>query len=413
VLTTVKPADRPPQARRRRRRLRVVGTGLGLVLVASSFVVVPALTAPGNDSVTARLAESARDHGLGFVVTGLESLQYKLSPPRDGGGLDPSALRSLAADVPSPAPSPADPAGASSAASGQASSGGARTVAGVALQPPISPIATPGLPGEGVFTPRVWVHGRPALQTALLRPDQNHTSYLAGVAWMSSDLLRFNQHPGSTDPGPVAPWSQPATVPAGARKGLAATFNSGFKIADSRGAFYQDGHTVGSFRTGAASLVIDDRGRVSIGAWGQDVSMSPHVTSVRQNLDLLVADGRLSTGIDGDSRLGWGATVHSATFVWRSGIGVTATGDIVFAAGDALSARSLAVLLQRAGAVRAMELDINKAWVSFMWYSPAPGASTTGSGTGSPVPHKLLEFNRPVDRYYSVNNRDFFAVYAR
>jgi len=74
-----------------------------------------------------------------------------------------------------------------------------------------------------------------------------------------------------------------------------------------------------------------------------------------------------------------------------------------------LSAREiglLEVLLQRAGAVRAMELDINKAWVSFMWYSPATGA-------GSPIPHKLVEFTRPVDRYYAVNNRDFFAVYAR
>src|SRR5450631_1234945 len=66
----------------------------------AAVVVVPALTAPGNDSVGARLAESARDHGLGAVVTGLENLQYRLHPPRTGGALDPTTQRSLAADRP-------------------------------------------------------------------------------------------------------------------------------------------------------------------------------------------------------------------------------------------------------------------------------------------------------------------------
>jgi hypothetical protein len=393
---------------------------VGVLLVGAGVVVVPAFTAPGNDGFAARLAESARDHGLGAVVTGLEAVQYRINPPRDGGGLDPGALRALAADQTGATVSPtarATPATklkakpkAHAKIKGKAKAHSTRTAtssvgSSVALQPAIAPVAAPGLPGEGVYSPKVMVGGRPAVQVALLRPDQTHTSYLAGVAWMSGDLLRFVQHPGSTDPGPVAAWGQPATVPVGARQGLAATFNSGFKLRDSRGAFYQNGQTVGRFRAGAASLVIDDQGRISIGGWGRDVGLSPHVTSVRQNLDLLVDGGRLSSGIDGDSRAGWGVTVGSATFVWRSGIGVTAAGDVVFAAGDALSARSLAVLLQRAGAVRAMELDINKAWVSFMWYSPASG--------GSPTPHKLVEFTRPVDRYYAVNNRDFFAVYAR
>jgi hypothetical protein len=345
------------------------------------------------------VAESARDHGFGFVVTALEAVQYKLNPPKEGGAPDPSTLRSLAANG-SAAPSSTSPA-----KSAHRGATGAASIA-VPLHAPLDPIVTPALAGEGEFSPRVLVGGQPVVQTALLRPDPKHTSYLAGVAWMSGDRLRFVQHPGSTDPGPVAHWAQPATVPAAARKGLVATFNSGFKISDSQGAFYQDGRTVGTFRTGAASLVIDDQGKATIGAWGRDVGMSPHVTSVRQNLSLLVDGGQLSSAIDGDSTAGWGVTVGSATYVWRSGIGVTATGDLVFAAGNALSARSLAVLLQRAGAVRAMELDINQSWVSYMWYSSAASGS-------SPQPHKLVDFTRPADRYYSVNNRDFFAVYAR
>jgi hypothetical protein len=51
-----------------------------------------------------------------------------------------------------------------------------------------------------------------------------------------------------------------------------------------------------------------------------------------------------------------------------------------------------------------MQLDINKAWVSFMSYSH--------SGT-TVTPHKLGSFQRPPDRYLNPTSRDFIAVYAR
>lgn len=64
------------------------------------------------------------------------------------------------------------------------------------------------------------------------------------------------------------------------------------------------------------------------------------------------------------------------------------------------------MLLQRAGAVRAVELDINRSWVSYMWYARA-------QASGAPVPHKLVDFYRPANRYFQVNSRDFFAGYLR
>lgn len=48
-----------------------------------------------------------------------------------------------------------------------------------------------------------------------------------------------------------------------------------------------------------------------------------------------------------------------------------ADGSIVYAMGPALSVRTLAELLHRAGAVRAMELGINTEWVSFMTHDSA------------------------------------------
>jgi hypothetical protein len=59
---------------------------------------------------------------------------------------------------------------------------------------------------------------------------------------------------------------------------------------------------------------------------------------------------------------------------WRSGLGITADGALVYAAGPALDPLQLAQLLVRAGAVRAMQLDIKPNWPVFVTYDPAPGA---------------------------------------
>jgi len=59
--------------------------------------------------------------------------------------------------------------------------------------------------------------------------------------------------------------------------------------------------------------------------------------------------------------------------VWRSGIGVDRHGNLIYVAGEDQTVKSLATTLLHAGAVRAMELDINSYWVSFITYG-APGA---------------------------------------
>ena len=101
----------------------------------------------------------------------------------------------------------------------------------------------------------------------------------------------------------------------------------------------------------------------------------------------------------------WGATLGANTVVARSGIGVTATGALVYVAGPALTARSLAESLQRAGAVRAMTLDINPEWVTFNFFEHGP--------TGKITCRKLYpRMQRPAARYLGPTreSRDFFAV---
>jgi len=95
--------------------------------------------------------------------------------------------------------------------------------------------------------------------------------------------------------------------------------------------------------------------------------------------------------------------------VWRSGVGVTADGALVYVAGSGLSIVDLANLLQRAGAVRAMELDINTAWVNFShWDLPYGAPATATDGT-------LLTYdqNTSPGRYFSPLSRDFFTMSVR
>jgi hypothetical protein len=146
---------------------------------------------------------------------------------------------------------------------------------------------------------------------------------------------------------------------------------------------------------------------MTIGVWGQTVRRTPCVRGVRQNLHLIVDHGRIPSSVDSNVESSWGATLGGGYYVWRSGIGETKSGRIIFAYGPALNVREIAELLQRAGAVTAMQLDINPEWTAFMYYEPKHQPN-------DPTPFKLLPTQQAAnDRYYSINGRDFTVVYAR
>jgi hypothetical protein len=150
-------------------------------------------------------------------------------------------------------------------------------------------------------------------------------------------------------------------------------------------------------RAGAASLVIRADGSATVGLWGRDVSLTLDVVSVRQNLGLLVDHGANLSGT-----ASWGATLGHVTSTWRSGLGVDPFGNLVYAAGPGLDASSLAQVLIQAGALRAMELDINPAFVGFAFYTPSGGGTDLVAGMSYSPAHWL-----------SGSARDFIAVLVR
>jgi hypothetical protein len=69
--------------------------------------------------------------------------------------------------------------------------------------------------------------------------------------------------------------------------------------------------------------------------------------------------------------------------------------------------RDAAAGRQRAGCVRAMQLDINPDWMSFKYYRP-------GRHPAHPQPANLLpDQMQSPDRFYAISSRDFTAVFAR
>ena len=210
------------------------------------------------------------------------------------------------------------------------------------------------------------------------------------------------------------------------RLDLVAAFNAGFRMQDARGGFYLNGQTRGTLRDGAASLVFYADGRVQVGMWGRDVQMGPDIIGVRQNLDLIIdngggppypsgtpggngAPGQLAHGLSDNADGAWGATFGNKILAWRSAVGVTSDGGLVYGYGDGLGALSLAQLMLRAGCVRAMELDINTVWTTFNFYT-----ATRYLDASSVEGTKLLpESFKGANRYLSPDARDFVAVYQR
>jgi hypothetical protein len=224
---------------------------------------------------------------------------------------------------------------------------------------------------------------------------------LAGLAWIDPKRTRITLNPGRLEPSVELPRGS-MDVPPASRGKLLATFNSGFKLSDSNGGFVLDGHTYSEMRDGEATLLGYRDGRVNIVEWHHGPRAPGSVAFARQNLPLIVDHGRPNPNLNSGPE--WGATLGNAILVWRSGIGVDRHGNLIYVAGEDQSTESIADTLAHAGAVRAMELDVNSYWVSFITY----GAS------GAQVPRNLLPgMERSASRYLTPDDRDFFAVYSR
>jgi hypothetical protein len=347
-----------------------------------------ALTGPGTDSARARTVEWSRDNHLGWAVDRVEQWWFANHQAKIGGAPD-LAARSTMLNI------PVDTATTLPWVPGH-------------LKPPVSLTspAVPAVANEGQWTPfGPTVNGVQGAYITSIRPDAVHTSVMDAVVWFDPTVLSMRQYPGLKLPG--SPWDRPPKVEVARQRNLIAAFSGGFRLRDSHGGMILGHRTLKAMRMGGATFSIDDKGMPNIGGWGTDINNSPTLDSARQSLDLIVINGQPAPDLATDANRKWGFTgPKNKTAVWRSGAGIRDDGSLVWVGGDGLTVETLAETLQRAGATRGMQLDINQEWVQLNTYSVGSNGVVQG--------RRLLQgMQHTGDRWLSADTRDFIAVFAR
>jgi hypothetical protein len=378
----------PAKKARRRRRRRWIALGICLLLVVPAISYVRALLYPGNATFAVRSVEWVRDHGGGKIIDTIETWKFsRQAPPATGNPSDIPAAAPAAGTAGKAAPTPGQLAG----------------LPKVSLLPGVKALAH-----EGVWSPaRQGAGGKSLLWTTWLRPDPGHLPVTAAAALIpqGSDIVRLM--PGTREPVVGMASKNGYSVPSSAVPGLVAVFNAGFKMHDSKSGWYttEAGAAV-PLVDGRASAVIDRNGVVRIGAWNQTVGMSPDVVAVRQNLDMVITNGKIAGGLADNATGAWGSTRSQFEYTWRSALGTDAKGNLIYVAGNGLTLATLASAMHQAGIVNGMELDIHSAMVSFNIEQPVGNLSVNN--------RKLLpSMSSPADRYLQADQRDFFYVVAR
>lgn len=347
-----------------------------------------------RENIVTAGSQVVRNAGFDPVVGFIEDIWYGLlNPPKVGGA--PAELATFEQVSATPTSEPERVSGIANV-----KAWGAAKIASTVpekLESPLKPMKN-----EGVWKPtKILSDGKPAVWVAKVRPDKEHSSVLATVVWFDTALLAFQQIPGTELPegdfdhgsGTVAKKVLPFYV---------AGFANGYKMNQSQGGYVYKGKVVKRLKKGKATLLTYPNGDLKIVKWGYEDAPAGYLVA-RQNLDLMVENG-VSKVKSESSKWGsaWHGTGSGKNFVWRSGLGVRADGTLVYVQSDALSAKSLSQLLVKAGAVKAMALDMNSGYAVGAFYGPY------GKG-GKAINNKLV----PSDIFYKSSSRDFVAVFTK
>jgi hypothetical protein len=370
----------PARRRRRRRRRLLIAAPLIVLLVWGLVSYTTWMVRPTSLSWRVNSVEWVR-HSVPFgnsMVDQIEHVYYSMNAPKKGG----PQRKSL------PSVGVKQPAGAAKAA---------------AWPPPISPVFQNPLPGEGVWQPTgPPVNGGPPVLVTTFRPDTAYPQIVAYVAWFDHTRTELGYYPGRYEP-PNAAVRGPMMVPESQRSRLLATFNGGFTYTDGDNGSSDNGQMNEPLKDGNATLVGYTNGTVDIVDWSGGPNTGPDVAWARQSLAPIVWNGQLNPTLNDDPNSPqWGYTLGGATRVWRTGVGIDARGNLMFVEADGQTVISLAQILQHAGAVKAMEFDINPEWHTLITYTHSAGLVPT---VVAPNP---MQSN---DRYLVPDDRDFFAVY--
>lgn len=244
------------------------------------------------------------------------------------------------------------------------------------------------------------------LAKTFVRPNPNRPFAVVSLIKMDLGRLGIGVQAGTYYPGGSHHIYGPGIVPLKIQQSntLVAAFNGGFMEKDGHYGMVVNNKVYVPLRNDLATLVTYTDGSVKMIDY-QGQTLGPNVAGIRQNGAFLVRNNVVTSFVE-NSQDNWGRTITNSMYTWRSGIGITKNGNLIYAAGNSLTPQTLAVALEKAGAVDAMQLDINPPWVRFILFDPL------GNGNYSSYP-LLKAMKNGGYAYLHGYNKDFFYVYKK
>lgn len=305
----------------------------------------------------------------------------------------------------------------------------------------ISPIIlSPAMRDEGKWKPLI--DGSDLLFQTQIRPDPTRPGSVVNMVAMDLSRLRFEIVIGKGYCTPEPP--NAGEIPEEIKDRLVACFNGGFLPRHDDGGFILHGREWVSMKPDKATFCIFDDGSVEILDWTEEniqlLENNPEkqLVSARQNQPMLIENGIVNDMVHKWGLLARKREVHGVTadvldwrdFMqvampstedllsrfgitpqqtevhgWRTGLGITQTGHLIYVAGNRLSAETLAQALIMARCYDGMHLDMNISNCAFNYY--------TRNHHGRLIPHTHDQrFSYLIGKYLEGYTHDFVCAYV-
>lgn len=263
------------------------------------------------------------------------------------------------------------------------------------------------LPGEGIWTPvQLPQFGtNDVMAKTFVLPDAHRPYAITSLIKINMHYANLKAVAGTSQPGgPIGNPGKGFIPQADQSEGkLFAAFNGGFQYKDG-----QFGMTIGSkvyvpLQAGLATVIMYKDGTAKLETYNGNQQDLKNSIAVRQNGPAIVEDSKVLADTSSGGMSRWGLTVTNSMYTWRSGLGITKNGNLIYAVGPSLNVNTLAAALQAAGSVTAMQLDINPFWVRFVLYQP--------DGSGGYTYESLVKaMQNGGSHYLNGYTKDFFYL---
>lgn len=391
---------------RQRHDLWIVAKSLtAIVVVWTTISFVSYVGHDNGDTTSQRMATWGRDHHLGALIDWMETKVYS-TPPSKTPAKRLDFVTATGVLVNQKTVTPVVAAGTHANAPGATSTTAAPriVVSGPAPVAPaqIAPLITPALAGEGQWTPIAKAAGQDTMWATSLRPMPEAGGVVATVVEIDQTHLRVGLFNGSEEPGGT--WARSNRVPVELQPALLAAMNGGFRFEHIKGGYMTEGVTVKPLKQGDATLAVGKDGRITLGSLGREIHDDGSWLSLRQNLILMVDNGRSQIAKGISEGVWWGADYGNKVYVPRSAACVMPDNRFAYVLVSKVDATQLANALINIGCVKAMQLDINGRWPVFFTFAADAGGNVTGQFVDQ-------RMGGDRNRYLTGSTKEFFAFF--